>query len=263
MAINNSEFLPFSSLAPELRNQIWREAVPGLIGLGLCPYRNGLWHMRFLEPSDPEYLPGHDNIDLDFRHDLLSVQIEVPLYFVNHEAREVALAWIREQNIEIRLRNRRPIFLRKFDLSRDVLFVALDKMVDIELDPVNRMEEPDLEGRIVTSHHHIKRFAIPEAAFRSEGSLRHLMDWYGILKVLFVLVGAQPDFEGQWEVDTTRGKSFIWDHERGSFEWGPGECLGDEDLYKRIEEDQKGLDEEIRRAPRHNFEIRPIYAVRR
>ncbi|KAJ3541799.1 hypothetical protein NM208_g2437 [Fusarium decemcellulare] len=263
MVSKNSEFLPFSSLAPELRNQIWREAVPDLTGLGLCPYRNGLWLPKFLEPSDEEYLPGHDNIDLDIRHDLLSVQIEVSLYSVNHEARGVALAWIREQNIEIRLRNHRPIFLRKFDISRDVLFIALDKMIDIELDPVNRMEQPDLEGRSVTTHPNIRHFAIPEAAFRSDDSLRHLMDWYCGLNVLFVLVGAQPDFEGQWELDTRRGKSFIWDHERGGFKWGPGECLGDEGLYKRIEEDQKGLDEEIRRLPMQSFEIRPIYAVRR
>lgn len=64
-------------------------------------------------------------------------QFEVPLLFVNREARGIALAWVREQGIEIRPREHRqyPIFVRPFDPMRDVLYVALDKWDDLLREP--------------------------------------------------------------------------------------------------------------------------------
>ena len=85
-----------------------------------------------LSKSDEEYGPEYDEniLFFEFRYDLLGdAQFEVPLVFVNCEARGIALAWVREQGIELRSRENRqnPIFVRPFDPMRDALYVALDK----------------------------------------------------------------------------------------------------------------------------------------
>lgn len=126
VATNSSIFPLFSSLPPELRNQIWRDAVPDKVGPALYFYRNGYWCPRRLSKSDKGYDPEKDenNLNFEYRHDLLDdAQFEVPLVFVNLEARGIALAWVREQGIEIRFCENRqhPIFVRPCDPMRDAL----------------------------------------------------------------------------------------------------------------------------------------------
>ena len=131
-ATNSSTFPLFSSLALELRNQIWRDALPNKVGPALYFYRKGCWCPRHLLQSDEEYDPkNHElNLNFEFRHDLLNVvQFKVPLFFVNREASNIALAWVREHGIEIRARENRqsPVFVCPFNPIRDVLYIALDK----------------------------------------------------------------------------------------------------------------------------------------
>ena len=104
---------------------------------------------RRLSKSDEGYDPENDenNLNLEFRHDLLDdAQFEVPLVFVNREARRTALAWVRKQGIEIRPRENRqyPVFVRPFDPMRDALYVALDKWHDFLCEPDDRQSQPDL-----------------------------------------------------------------------------------------------------------------------
>jgi hypothetical protein len=92
----------FSSLAPELRIQIWRDALPDRIKPALFFYRGqGCWCPRHLTEADNGWVPpeGELNLGLDFRTDLLGDdnQFRVPIYFVNREAHSIALAWLREQ----------------------------------------------------------------------------------------------------------------------------------------------------------------------
>ena len=277
-ATSSSTFPLFSSLAPELRNQIWCDALPGKVGPALYFYRKGCWCPRRLSKSDEEYDPEHDenNLNFEFRHDLLDdVHFEAPLVFVNREARGIALAWVREQGIEIRPRADRqyPVFVRPFDPMRDALYVALDKWDDFLWEPDDRQFQPDLFEQLVDIKSNLTRIAVPEALLRSEvATLPEMFRYFFHLKVLFIIVGAQPDLQTadndtrvqrRWEFESTQGGAFFWNDDRGGFDFGDSEYIGDEALYMLIEEANKGLGEGLAKNQIRSFEVRPVFAIRR
>ena len=277
-AINSSTFPLFSSLYPELRNQIWHDALPGKVGPALYFYRKGCWCPRRLSKSDEGYDPENDenNLNFEFRHDLLDdTQFEVPLVFVNREARSIALAWVREQGIEIRPREdgQHPVFVRPFDPSCDALYIALDKWDDFLCEPDDRRFQPDLFEQLVDIKPDLTRIAVPEALLRSEvATLPEMFQYFFHLEVLFVVVDAQPDLQAadndmkvqrRWEFERTQGGVFFWDDDRGSFDFRDSKYVGDEASYRLIKEASKGLSEGLVKNHIHNFEIQPVFAVRR
>ena len=172
VATNSSTFPLFSRLPPELRNQIWCNAVPDKIGPALYFYREGCWCPRLLSKSDKEYGPEYDEniLIFEFCYDLLDdAQFEVPLAFVNREARGIALAWVRKQGIELRSYENRhyPIFVRPFDPMRDALYVVLDKWFDFLCEPDNWRFQPDLFEQLVDLKSDLTRIAVPESLLRS------------------------------------------------------------------------------------------------
>jgi len=203
------------------------------------------------------------------------VQFEVPLVFVNREARGIALAWVREQGIEIRYREDRqyPVFGCPFDPMRDALYIALDQWEDFLCEPYDRQSEPDLFEKIVDVKEDLTRIAVPEALLRSEVASPPEMFWsFYNLKVLFIIVDAQPDLQSadndmkvqrRWEFESTHGGTFFWNDDRGGFDFGGSEYIGDEALYRLIEEANKGLGEALAKSHIRSFEIRPVFAVRR
>ncbi|KND89057.1 hypothetical protein TOPH_06261 [Tolypocladium ophioglossoides CBS 100239] len=275
MAASSSTFPLFSSLPPELRNRIWQDALPDKDGPALYPYKRGCWSPRHLLESDEGYDPNDkDNVDLEFRHDLLDyVQVKVPLVFVSREARGIALAWVREQGIEMRFREEAQchIFARPFDPVRDALYIAPDKLNDFCLELYDRMSEPDISELIVSIGPDLTRFAMPEALLWSERNMMpQIFEFFSRLAKLFIIVDAQPDFEDndikvqrRWELESTQGRAFVWNHENGGFDLGDGEDINDEVLYKKIEEASKGLGEILVGNLTRTFEIRPVVAVRR
>lgn len=86
-------FHRFADLPPELRNAIWRAALPKDVGPSLFFYRGrGCWVVRRCdEPYDPY-------TEMEFRTDLLGDdnQYRVPLILVNREAHNLALSWLDE-----------------------------------------------------------------------------------------------------------------------------------------------------------------------
>lgn len=277
-ATNSSTFPLFSSLALELRNQIWRDALPDKAGPALYFYRKGCWCPRRLSKSDEGYDPENDenNLNFEFRHDLLDdVQFEVPLVFVNREARGIALAWVREQGIEIRPREDRqyPAFVRPFDPMRDALYIVLDKWDDFLCEPDDRLSQPDLFEQLVDIKPDLTRIAVPEALLLSEvATLSEMFRYFFHLKVLFIIVDAQPDLQSadndmkvqrRWEFESTQGGAFFWNDDRGGFDFGDSEYIGDEALYRLIEEANKGLGEGLAKNHIRSFEVRPVLAVRR
>lgn len=275
---DSSTFPLFSSLPRELRDQIWRDAMPDRIGSALFFYKKGCWHPRRLSQSDEGYDPENDenNLNFEFCHDLLDdMQIESPLVFANHEARGIALAWIREQNIEIRPSENRqdPIFVHPFDPMHDALYIALDKWDDFLCEPNDRLSEPDLIQQLVDIKSDLTHIAVPEALLRSEvASLPEMFQYYFQLKVLFIVADAQPDLQSadnevkvqqRWEFESTQGGSFFWDYDRGGFDSGNSEYIGDENLCRLIEEATKELGEGLAKNYIRDFEIRPVFVVRR
>lgn len=97
-------FSPFPKLPRELRDMIWEEAAAqpneSLSDPTLYFYRGpGNWKPYLLPESHPGYQPGEDYMGLDFCTDSLDGdnQFQLPLLFVNREARAVALRWLRKQ----------------------------------------------------------------------------------------------------------------------------------------------------------------------
>ena len=277
-ATNSSTFPLFSSLSPELRNQIWRDALPDKVGPALYFYRKGCWCPRRLSKSDEGYDTENDenNLNFEFRHDLLDdVQFEVPLVFVDREARGIALAWVREQGIEIRPCEDRqyPVFVRPFDPMRDALYIAFNKWDDFLCEPDDRQFQPDLFEQLVDIKSDLTRIAVPEALLRSEvATLSEMFRYFFYLKVVFIIVDAQPDLQSadkdmkvqrRWEFESTQGEAFFWNDDRDGFDFGDSEYIGDEALYRLIEKASKGLGEGLVKNHIRSFEIRPLFVVRR
>lgn len=277
----SSMFSLFSDLPPELRDQIWRDALPEKLGPGLYFYKKGCWRPRRLTASDVGYDPVRDDLNLvfEFRHDLLdATQFEMPLAYVNREARGIALAWIREQDMAIRPRDDKPlypIYRRSFDPMRDALYIPLEEWENCLAEPYDRMFEPDLINRNVDFIPDVKRIAVSEALLRREaaalGEMFHHFFW---LKVLFIVIDPQPDLQPvssdgmevqqRWEFVSIGGGAFVWDEDRGRFDFRGGDYLDAyKPLYTLIEKANEGLGEDLVRHHMHNFEIRLALAIRK
>lgn len=235
----------FSSLPLELRDQIWRDALPDENTIALYPYGRGCWRP----------------------------QVEIPLVFVNRSARGIALDWVQKQDIEMRFCKDRQchIFIRQFDLKRDAVYITPDKLYDCCTESLDRIQEPDLFDEIVSFVPALSHFAIPEALLQfKDNPLHEIFDDFMCLAVLFIIVNPQPDFgdnnikvQQQWELESIPGKAFFWNQNHRAFDFEGGENIDDEALYRRIEEAIKGLIPTLIQNRIHSFEIRPACAIRR
>lgn len=270
----------FSSLPTELRIKIWRDALPDDDRPALYPYKRGCWCPRWLSPSDPGYDPNCEpNIDLEFRHDLLDhIQVDLPLLFVNWEARGIALSWAHQNDIEMRFYKDRQchVLTRPFKLEHDVLYIAPNRLNDFYIESIDRIGEPDLFDQCVSVSPALARFAVPWTLLETEEDpLREMFDDFVCLAVLFVIVNTPPPefpdnemkVQRWWELESAedkQGRAFLWNHERRGFEWESGEnYINNEALYRQIEEASKGLIPTLVGHRTRSFEIRPIFAVRK
>lgn len=204
-AVYPSTFTLFSGLPQELRDQIWRDALPDNVGPALFFYKKGCWCPGQLSESDKFYDPENEEqmLNFEFRHDLLDdAQFEIPLVFVNRESRAIALAWIREQGIEVRSgkNGQNPaFFVRAYDPTQDALYVSPDKWSNFLWEADDRRSEPDLCERDVNIAPDLARIAVPEALFQDAlsqtdvATLSEIFKYYFSLEVLLVVVDAQPD----------------------------------------------------------------------
>lgn len=86
-AMHLTEFSLLSSLAPELRSQIWHQALPDSVGSTLYTYKPGCFGPREFEEGDVEYDETGEILVMEWRHDLLDdSQFAIPLFFFNREA---------------------------------------------------------------------------------------------------------------------------------------------------------------------------------
>ncbi|KKZ62335.1 hypothetical protein EMCG_03253 [[Emmonsia] crescens] len=272
-------FSVFSSLPAELRNQIWQDALPNKVGQALYFYRKGCWGPRHLTEAEVDYVPEDDELNwsLEFLHNLLDyVQFEMPLFCVNREARSIAYSWIHEQGLKIYFHKSRQslIFIRPFDPKHDTLYVPLNKWTEFLCEPFDRLFQPDLKHQHVVCYGTaLTRIAVPEAVLQNEvDPLLEFFEHYFSLEKLFIVVNTQPDLQPEdnnmkvqrrWELESTRGATFFWNTDRGSFEGGDGEDIGDKALFKLIVDASNGLDEKLKWHDHHGFEIRPVLAIRR
>ena len=221
------------------------------------------------------------NLNFEFRHNLLdAVQYELPLFFVNYEARRIALAWVGEHDIEIRTRElsielhacndrRSSIFVRHFNPLHDVLYIALDQWDEFFREPYDRSFQPNLVEKLINQKSaQVTRIAVPEvlllrsevaAAFTERSQDEH----FSQLEILMIVIDTQPDLQRRWELDSTQGEVFLWNNHRSIFEIRDSENISNQALYRLLGEVNKGLGEELFKKHIRSFKIQPVFAVRR
>ncbi|KAG6150033.1 hypothetical protein E4U11_008503 [Claviceps purpurea] len=281
----------FSSLAPELRHNIWRLALPENIGPALHFYQGeGYWRLRYLEEHESTYRPGYRDEEIEFRTELIDpeVQLWLPQFFVNHEAHDIAAAWLRQQGGGFVLSPGKAHdmdrFIRPFNAERDTLYIPQDKWDQFNFEPNERLlqrDEDSVPGVDVV--HKAITFALPEAVFWDLNELRCLPGvknmWFDDPGRLIVIMGVQPeriastaehDSWSWWEMEGTQMGALVWDMVRQEFVFEQGaETLDKEHvaLFARMEEAARvGLRESmIKNACQtcETLEIRLAYAVRR
>lgn len=264
------------SLPAELRNQIWRECLPEEPEPAFFLYKKGCWQPRYISESDEDYdAENFYGIHMKYRHEFLDpVEVSLPLFFVNREARGVVHTWMNMQSIKIRFRqgSTQPIFVRHFVPSRDALYVPPERYDEFCCEPLERGFEPDLIGQTHSyGGREVPNLAIPEHLFWMIGTAWEevILDWV-YPAVLLVVMNANEDPHSydncgkllKWRLESTRARSLVWDLENRRFKWGEGESVCDQDMYDRIEEtanrDMAGrLDADWFRS----FEIRPVIVV--
>lgn len=148
-----TEFTLFPQLITELRLEIWRLALPAPFTRSLYPYKTGCWVVEDLglEPDS-----SGEDLYLKFDTSLLDpLRVEIPLYTVNREARDVARKYIREQNLVPSpgsISGSEIWFLRFFDHRTDAMFLPNIDIDAFVAEPVDRAFEPDLVGRNYSIH---------------------------------------------------------------------------------------------------------------
>jgi hypothetical protein len=224
----------------------------------------------------------------------------VLLFFVSLEARGIALAWVCGQGIEICFHEdgKCIVFVRQFEPMRDILYIALGRWYEIYSEPYDRLFEPDLLGKNVSSGPDLTRIAVPESlVWDRADELPEMFGWFSGIAVLFIIVDSQlgvqfpggevdqrheeaestqkrafrwiQQLQGEdvvkrpWEVKSKGERAFFWNHEHGRFDSGDSDCIGSEALYRHIEAATKGLGEKIIETHLRHLEIRPVYAVKR
>lgn len=277
MTTTDPTFPIFSRLPPELRNRVWIEALPAKDPPALFIYKQDCWAPRWVYSHEEGYIPGEDNLYLEFRHEQLEpVEVDIPLAFVNREARSIAFTWAKDQGIGILVRHngRNPTFTRRFQRTYDAMYIPYDKWHGAIQGPLDRIFQPDLMGQLSRPGLGLTHMAIPEALLRASPSfLIGLFDWYHQVQVLYVIVGEKLDLqlggEGvkvqqRWELDHKGAKGYVWDAESAKFNPEGDKFLGDQALYWLVDEALTMLSEEFTRVPevKRHFEIRPVFAVR-
>ncbi|KAM0255637.1 hypothetical protein ACHAQJ_005562 [Trichoderma viride] len=282
------EFHRFPSFPLELRLQIWRETLPVIDGITLHGYKKGCWgleqHLE-LGSSDPPCLSASTSLTLDFRHDLLNdVYIDLPIVFVNREARGAALAWAKQQGIKMHFseEKNRHVFVLPFDPVRDVLFINTHQWEEFCLEPVDLLSQPDLRGETITSSPEVTQVALPHTAFSDDVPiLLDLLHWFPRLQVLFVIVDIDlglraNDFStiaarrsakelmkhDRWTVSEAQGHSFVWNSKDNKFAWRTGMSLGRRSMYRQIEDKATGMAETFGTRFSEDFEIQPVLMYR-
>lgn len=269
-----AEFPLFSRLPAELRNQIWQDTLPDKIGQLLYFYKKGCWCPRRVVEGDQGYDPDNDELNLayEFRHELLNhVKIDVPGYFVNREAHSIASAWVRRQGLKLCSHKGKLIFVRPFDPLLDTLYVPLEKWSDFLNEPHDRQFQPDLLYRgLDCPGISFTRIAIPKTVLEDDPDpLPAFFEWYERFERLFVIANPLPELQPddndtrvqqqRWELEGTQGPMHFWNG--AGFEWQDSHDVGDNALYKRIEETSNMLIETLVRIGKDRFEVRSAFAA--
>lgn len=272
--IPSPAFPAFADLPLELREQVWRDALPVKPGRPtLFPYVEGSWVRGSFSPDDQRYneFDSGSNGTSQFTTPSASdIAVKTPLLDVNREARRVAVAWARKRGYTVRRRGGDGsggggtttattttmtranhnvdipgplVITRPVDPSHDAIYLPTAEVAD------NFVKAPwhlwtmtgDDDGGGFQFDSPLTAVALPRALFNgdNEGLFYELDMSQSRLRLLYVILDPQPDLgSGSWELrdNTIYGPgSFFWDHARRVFVYPEPELSGaGEDMYRAV-----------------------------
>ncbi|KAF7950085.1 hypothetical protein EAE96_007385 [Botrytis aclada] len=278
-----STFHHFSSLALELRTQIWEESLPSEFLLALYFYKRGCWQPRIFTESDPSYYDGvcehystEDlNRNFEFRYDLLdNIHFQTPLLFVNHEARKITLTWARRHGIEICGDPLFPRLSRPFNPVRDILYVSADQLDELFIEPHDRSSEEDMIDLTHGIFNEVKRLAVPESmlgVYFSMATSDGLSDHFYI-EVLYIIINTPLDLrsvdddlhvQSRWECENFQLCTFLLNSNKSAFELKESEENEDDQIQLLAKEFSRYLTPEFITNSPSVREVRLVLDVKR
>jgi hypothetical protein len=286
MATNSkpgTTFARFSDLPGELRNQIWRDALPSEIEPALFLYKLGLWGPFHFGEGEAYHNYENDNMNWYFQwhSNLLDTpHVDIPLLSVNREARSFALESIRKSSNRMGLHFKesggRSYLTRPWSLYEDILYVPAGQIRQFGNDPHDRMRQPDMQDRYYSGGDAPINIAVPEEVLSMDdfmrGTVDGLMQYYGSIELINIVLGPQPQFQSLSNSTISPGWKLV-DAECGAFDYsyrtgefypmeGQRRYNSEDALSKRIEKLLELLKEEMRDWDRYSLEVRTVYAVK-
>lgn len=288
--LSSATFHPFPRLPPELRQQVWYQALlDHEIAPALFFFREHCWYESGSSPVDPVYggnVPCYNRTHMAFDiENLDDISLQVPLACVSREARAIAVKWARACGFgicQLYYEIEGPIFIRSMNPSHDALFIYDDEALSAFMyEPDEMVAEPDNWGKELLFRSHLfTHLALTLAMFHKhfpevlEFLLQDLTR-HPNLNTLCIIVNAEPTLEYDdnvavtqccWEF-TKMTYAFIWNEDRKDFEMRTGGFVGDDALYRSIKNTCSELSDfcSYGRSPQSlsGFNIQPVLAERK
>lgn len=204
-----AQFSLFPSLPPEIRHQIWLEALSNADEPGETPlfyFKKGCWRYRDLKPEDSGWDPRYETRCLEFNHDRLDpLRYDHPLFHVNWEARSAARFWAGSHG-ENEKEAASHLMTRSFDADRDTLYVLEEEYGDFIAEPSECARNVyAYNGRGPRWH----RLAVPLGLLKNDpAAFSELYNDYDSICIVYLIVEAEPgDF---WHVQGTDSRERQW-----------------------------------------------------
>jgi hypothetical protein len=242
-----TEFTLFPRLITELRLEIWRFALPELPPeMLLFPYKKGCWvieEVGWLVQAVPD--PNGETLQARYDTSLIEpYRIPLHLYMVNHEARGVAIKYLRQHNpaIYARFDSSGQVescgILRPFNNLTDTIFMRAADAEVFGLEPGDRLHAPDMQDRYVTfPRSALRSLAVTPAGLEAlkAGPLDAFLTTGGMISILSVVEvaptstltlqdlesGGEFPLVGVGEEEYETNAAVAWSHSRR--EW---KCYG-------------------------------------
>jgi hypothetical protein len=275
---NPATFSKFSVLAGELRNQIWNYALPTAeeIAPALTFFKPGCWRWQGVQPD----------LEFVFHHEFLEVHVEVPMAFVNREARSIAVTRIRELGLVIKSRrDQSPVFVRRFNPEEDAIYVKPGQLDDVIMDAHKPQYDPWVEGRQWGTFSRYRKIAMSQASFLTTLNMEGIQEKVEALegmaelfqsacsvKDVLVIVDAPADLESAsdddkeakplWKFVDAPGDVFRWSIASRRFELAGEKRVGDGVVSAIVETDKVTKAYGGTWGLWGNLTVRPVSAVR-
>lgn len=278
-AAGTQTFHPFPRLPPELRLQIWRDALPEKDSPAFTPYQSSGWTLvpasEAMHANNPRHI-----VEWKFHPESLDkIRVKIPLANVNYEARHVAIEWAHKQGIEVLFHGYREcvVFLRPFDPMRDVIWISEDAFEIFTNDCWGVHPSDGPQASHVSHPCKVGQFALPESVVMDGDSLYSLYSAIATFDgdvVMYIVAGEKPNptamfvdhtkVQPRWELcDAQEGEAFVWDRNNKRFEAKGGPRILQYDSYQRVLAISKVIGEwMIEFTPDTDFEIRAVRAIR-